>query len=192
MAPVCAAVKRAGACARRARGSLLSLFWEQQGAAFYWTNHGDHTPQLLGSGGNTDWHFQAHGCTQADSSRTEKAPQSFSGGELQNLEVPKGVESWGGCHGCKCAQVDELFKKVAKLFEEITMQHSIQESERDLDVWYCTVTWADWQFCLRPLQGEACFQPWTGEWQSHARWGRLSLFLCWEQKSPCPCSVPEQ
>lgn len=30
--------------------------------------------------------FQAHACTQTDLSRTERAAQSFSGGELQNLE----------------------------------------------------------------------------------------------------------
>lgn len=113
--------------------------------------------------------FQAHACTQTDLPRTERAAQSFSGGEFQNLEVPKGSEDWGGCHGCKRSQMDEFFKNEAKLREEISMQHSIQESERDTDAWYYTVTWPEWQPCLRSLQGEACFQPWTDEQQWHAR-----------------------
>lgn len=113
--------------------------------------------------------FQAHACTQTDLPRTERAAQSFSGGEFQNLEVPKGSEDWGGYHGCKHSQMDEFFKNEAKLCEEISMQHSIQESERDTDAWYYTVTWPEWQPCLRSLQGEACFQPWTDEQQWHAR-----------------------
>lgn len=39
--------------------------------------------------------------------------------ELQNLEVPLGSKGRSGCHGCKSAQLDELFKQVAMLQEEL-------------------------------------------------------------------------
>lgn len=69
--------------------------------------------------------------TQSNLPRTEIAAETQSRTELQNLGVPLGSEGRGGCHGCKCAQLDELFKPVAMFQEAPNRQHSISNlSER--------------------------------------------------------------
>lgn len=50
--------------------------------------------------------------------------------------LPLGPEGRGECQGCKCAPLDELLKQVALLQEELTGQHSIWESEWEIDKSY--------------------------------------------------------
>lgn len=57
--------------------------------------------------------------TRTEAPRIERAAQTQCYMELQNLEVPLGSEGRGGCHGCKCAQLEELFMQVAMLQEEL-------------------------------------------------------------------------
>ena len=81
---------------------------------------------------------EAH--TQTDLLRFERAAQTLSSRELQSLEVSVSPESRGGCRGCKCAQLNELFKQVALWREELIKQRSIQESEWEIDKWYYALT----------------------------------------------------
>lgn len=88
-------------------------------------------------------------------SRTERSTQTQTCMKLRNLEVPLGSKGRSGCHGCKCAQLDELFKQVAMLQEELNRQCSIWESERDINMWSCVLSQAEQQPCLKSLQREA-------------------------------------
>ncbi|KAK4807100.1 hypothetical protein QYF61_018441 [Mycteria americana] len=92
--------------------------------------------------------------TQTDLPRTELAVQTSGCMELQHLEVPLAPEGGGGCHSCKCAQLEELFKPVATLQEELDRQCSIQECEHEIDTWYCALSQAERQPCLKAAQVE--------------------------------------
>lgn len=80
------------------------------------------------------------------------------GDSAKSLEDSLGPEGRVGCHGCRCAKLDELFKQVALLREELTRKHSIQESEREIDKWYLkltlTLTQSEHQPCFNSMQGD--------------------------------------
>ena len=86
---------------------------------------------------------------QTDLPRTKRAVQTSGCIKLQHLEIPLAPEGSGGCHSCKCAQLEELFKQGAMLQEELDRQHSIREREQEIDTWYCTLSQAERQPALR-------------------------------------------
>ena len=61
-----------------------------------------------------------------DRSLREKAVQTFGYGELGNPEVI-------------------FFEQLTRLREEVTRLRCIQQSEREMDVWYCALAQADRQ-----------------------------------------------
>ena len=69
-------------------------------------------------------------CAQTDLLRSRKAAQTLDSGELWNLEAIHRTKASEGYHGCRCAQPDELFEQVARLYEEITRLRNIWQSER--------------------------------------------------------------
>lgn len=71
--------------------------------------------------------FWAGLCTWMDFPRSHRAAQNFE---------PEGRV---GCHGRKCAQLDEFFELVARLHEEITRLRCIQQLERLC----CLVSYSD-------------------------------------------------
>lgn len=81
--------------------------------------------------------------------QTKKAVQTFGSGELQNLEATHGTEVDERCHGCRCVQLDDLFKQLIRLIEEVTRLRCIQQSERETEAWYHTIAQADRQLCLQ-------------------------------------------
>lgn len=92
--------------------------------------------------------------TQADLPRTEIAVQTSGSMKLQHLEVPLAPEGSGGCHSCKHAQLEELFKQVAVLQKELNRQCSIWEHKREINTLYCTLSQAERQPGLQAVQGE--------------------------------------
>ena len=92
--------------------------------------------------------------TQTDLPRTEIAVQISGCMQLQRLEVPLAPEGSGGCHSCKCAQLEDLFKQVALLQKGLNRQHSIWECKREINVWYCVLSQTERQPGLKAVQGE--------------------------------------
>ncbi|XP_009330863.1 PREDICTED: uncharacterized protein LOC103924126 [Pygoscelis adeliae] len=60
---------------------------------------------------------------------------------LCKASLPLLPESSG--HTCKCARLEELFKQVPMLQEELNRQHNIRECEKEIDMWYCALTQAE-------------------------------------------------
>lgn len=93
-------------------GQILRPKWQPP------TTPAELRPKSRRRGYDPPWQMPTH---RQEPLRTERVSQTLpSCGELQNLEVPLGTKGRIECHGCKCAQLGELFEQVAVLQEELS------------------------------------------------------------------------